>query len=328
MKYFTHPEGVFEIQIPFDWHYKNEVDGYENKSPFSFELFEGSFGCFQISCYHESEKPLNPTLPHHDFNTSNLEFAPSELSDSDFKVLLWGTVAGDYLFIAKYIYQCNDENPQKFQQELNKVKLSLATLMCLSPDRRELAIGFDRHEKFNASLAASFDVKRMAIENLSLVEFIIITGNQIDAYLRLSIVYKIQILENTNLFNLAYLFQGLNDKPIMEKKVYDKAKSMGIISAEQNERLYSLYNQRNKVVHQYIITDIKTNDMLKIAYDYEIMCEEIRLVLSNIESEQFNKKIGYHGTKDPHRERDKNYSDLVFSMVNDKHFVKEFYRRV
>ncbi len=60
MKYFTDPDGIFEIKIPLEWHYKNEVAGYENKSPFSFELFKNSQGCFQISCYHKTEKQINP----------------------------------------------------------------------------------------------------------------------------------------------------------------------------------------------------------------------------------------------------------------------------
>ena len=107
MKYFTHPKGIFEIKIPLDWHYKNEVAGYENESPFSFELFEEAKGCFQISCYHQSEKPLNPSLPKHDYNTANLKFIPAELPDSEFKVLLWATIAGEYFFMAKYIYQPN-----------------------------------------------------------------------------------------------------------------------------------------------------------------------------------------------------------------------------
>lgn len=51
MKFFTHPDGIFEIRIPLDWHYKNDIVGYENKSPFSFELFQNTQGCFQISCF-------------------------------------------------------------------------------------------------------------------------------------------------------------------------------------------------------------------------------------------------------------------------------------
>jgi len=326
MKYFTHPKGIFEIKIPLDWHYKNEVAGYENKSLFSFDVFENAKGCFQISCYHKSEKPVSPNLPKHDYNTANLKFIPAELPSSECKILLWATTAGEYLFIAKYIYQPGEVDIKVVEEQVTKVENSLSTLMCLSPDRRELAIGFDRFEKFNASLAASFDLKNKAMENLSFIELIILNANQIDAYLRLCIVFKFQVIENNSLFKLEYLYQGEKDKPLMEKKIYDKAKDMGIISEEQHKGLHSLYDRRNKVVHRYIITDIKTNELLEIAYDYELLCEEIRLILRDIEAEQFDKKIGYHGLKDPHREKDKSHADELFSMVNDKHFYKEFHR--
>lgn len=328
MKYFTHPEGIFEIKIPLDWYYKNEVAGYANQSPFSFEVFEDSKGCFQISCYHETEKALNPTIPKHDYNTSNLNFIPCEIPDPEFKVLLWATIAGDYFFMAKYIYDREEVDLMVIEEQIAKVEFSLSTLMCLSSDRREFAIGYDRFEKFNASLAASFDLKYKAMENTALIELVILSASQIDAYLRLCIVLKLQTLENTDLFNLDYLFQGEKDKPIMEKKIYDKAKEMDIISEAQHKLLYRLYDRRNKVVHRYIISDIKTKELDDISYEYEYLCEEIRLVLRSIEVEQFDKKIGYHGLKDPHRKRDKSHVDELFSMINDKHFYKEFYRNI
>ncbi|MFT4155151.1 hypothetical protein [Parafilimonas sp.] len=328
MKYFTHPEGIFEIKIPLDWHYKNEVAGYENKSPFSFEVFEDVKGCFQISCYHKNEKPLNSELPKHDYNITNLNFIPTELPDTEFKILLWATTAGDYFFMAKYIYLATEVDAKVIEEQLTKVENCLSTLMCLSPDRREFAISFDRFEKFNVSLAASFDLKNRAMKSLSLVELIVLSANQIDAYLRLCIVFKFQIVENSLLFKLEYLFQREKDKPLMEKRIYDKAKDMAIISEVQHKKLYLLYDCRNKVVHRYIITDIKTKELLEISYEYELLCEEVRVILESIEAEQFDKKIGYHGTKDPLRKRDKNYVDELFSMVNDKHFYKEFYRNI
>lgn len=328
MKYFTHPNGIFEIKIPLDWYYKNEVAGYENKSPFSFELFENTQGCFQISCYHKSEKKINTTLPKSEYNTDKLEFIQTELPDQEFKILLWATVVEDYFFMAKYVCQPTKLNLKVINKQIEKVKNSLSTLMCLSIDRREFAISYDRFEKFNASLAASFDLKNKALDNRSFIELIIINANQIDAYLRLCIVHKIQIIENTSLFELEYLYQGKNDRPLMEKKIYDKAKEVNILSDKQHDKLYMLYDLRNKVVHRYIITDIKTRELQKIGYQYEVLCEEIKLVLADIETEQFEKKVGYHGVKDPHRDRDKNHVNELFSMVNDKHFYKEFYREV
>ncbi|QYJ67836.1 hypothetical protein [Flavobacterium litorale] len=328
MKYFTHPKGIFEIQIPLDWYYKNEIAGYENKSPFSFELFEETQGCFQISCYNSNEKKINPDLPKHNYNSSELKFIKNILPDPEFSIFLWTVVVEDYIFMAKYICQPNDINKHIIKKELIKVKKSLSTLVCLSPDRRDHAIGFDRYEKFNASLAASFDLKNKAIENLSFIELIILNSNHIDAYLRLCIVLRLQIINKTDLFEIKYLYQQVNDKPIMEKKIYDEAKKMNIILEYQHKKLYQLYNLRNKVVHRYVITDIKTFELLEIAYKYEQLCEDIRIILSKIETEQYENKIGYHALKNPHREKKQDFVDQLFSMVNDKHFYTKFNRDI
>lgn len=326
MKYFTHPEGIFEIKIPLDWYYKNKVAGIAEKSPFSFELYENTKGAFQISCYNKNEKKISSELPNGKYNQNKLKFIQSKLHDDEFKILLWGTTVEDYFFMAKYVCQPTLENNQEIEEEIKKVEKCLSTLMFLSLDRRRLAISFDRFEKFNGSLAASFDLKENAIKNNSFIELIIINSNQIDAYLRLCIVHKFQILENSNLFKIEYLFQGETDKPIFEKQIYDKASKMDIISKEQHNKLYKLYNLRNKVVHRYIITDIKTYELREIAVDYEILCEEIRLVLADIETEQFEKKVGYHGDKDPHRTRDQDHIKELHSLVNDKHFIDNYHR--
>jgi len=328
MKYFTHPEGIFEIKIPLDWHYKNEVVGYENVSPFSFELFQNTQGCFQISCYHKSDQKINQNLPKGHFNNDKLEFIQTELPDDKFKILLWATVVEDYFFMAKYVCQPTKRNLNIMKKQIEKVEQSLSTLMCLSAERREFAINYDRFDKFNASLAASFDLKNKAIKNHSYIELIIIIANQIDAYLRLCIVHKFQILENSTLFKLSYLYQEKKDKPLMEKKIYDKSKELKILSEEQHIQLYKLYELRNKVVHRYIITDIKTMELKEIVVNYELLCQDTILILADIENEQFEKNVGYHGTKDPYRERDENHVNELFSMVNDKHFSKEFYRKI
>jgi len=328
MKYFTHPDGIFEIKVPLDWHYKNEVAGYENKSPFSFELFQNTNGCFQISCYHESEKKINPALPKNFYNVDKLKFITSALPDPEFEVLLWATVVEDYFFMAKYVCQPTTLNTRVIAQQIALVEKSLSTLMCLSPDRREFAISYDRFDKFNASLAASFDLKIKAMKSNSFIELIMLSGNQIDAYLRLCVVLRLQIEEKTNLFRLEFLYQSESDKPIMEKTIYNKAKEMKILSEMQYQKLYELYDLRNKVVHRYIITDLKTMELRKISYDYELLCEEIRLILAKIESEQFEKKLGYYGETDPHRVIDQDHINELYSRVNDKHFSKDFHRKL
>ena len=326
MKFFTHPEGIFEIQIPNDWYYKNEVAVHENVSPFSFELYHNHCGCFQISVYNKTEKEINSNFAIQNYNTNNLNFVESELPDRDFKIYLWATVVQDYFFMAKYVCQPTKSNQKQISLELEKVKDVLSSLMCLSDDRRQLAIGFDRFDKFNSSLGASFDLKNKAFENHCFIQFIIVIANQIDAYLRICIVLKYQLIERNHNFKIEYLHQKDDDKPLMEKKIYDKAKELEIINENQHTELYELYNLRNKVVHRYIITDFKTFQLPEISLKYEILCEEIRLILRDVELEQFNKKIGYYSSKHPHRKRSDNHIKELKSYVNEKHLYTEYFR--
>ncbi len=56
-KHWTEPNGIFIINIPANWQYKNAVfENIEEKSPYSFEQYENSAGCFQLSCYPLSER--------------------------------------------------------------------------------------------------------------------------------------------------------------------------------------------------------------------------------------------------------------------------------
>ena len=61
----------------------------------------------------------------------------------------------------------------------------------------------------------------------------------------------------------------------MEKTVYKMALDEGLLTQNLHDRLSELYNQRNKVIHRYIITDLLTKDVMKIVYDYTILEEKV-----------------------------------------------------
>jgi len=329
MKYFFEPTGQFVIKIPTEWQYKNVAVRYKESSPFSFELYENSVGAFQISCYSEEEKPNIRKGKIQNYNTQKLEFSKSRLDDDEFNMHLWYTAVEDHFFIAKYIYDKKRENEQEVKIELEKVEKSLSTLELISPDLKNRAIEYDKYEKFMASLCASYDLKNKAIENKSIIELLIIIANQIDAFLRMAIVLKKQIENKTEQIDITLLFQGENDSPIMERKIYKQAKDLFIIDSETYNKLEELYIERNKVVHRYIITDFKTRDLFQIVYDYENISETVRLSLKTIEDIQYAEGIGiWGGSIDPSEEPDEKYINLLFSQVNDKHLMTEFKRQI
>jgi hypothetical protein len=246
-----------------------------------------------------------------------------------FNIHLWYAIVEDYMFMAKYIYSTSKEKSKKVAVELEKAVKALSTLELISVDKRELAIEVDKYEKFMASLCASFDLKNKALESRSPIELLVIIANQIDAYLRMSIVMKKQLNEKTDRIDISLLYQGENDTPIMERKIYKQALDLKIISQTVFDKLDFLYGERNKVIHRYIITEFKTRNLFQIVYEYEVVCEKVRLSLKKIEDLQFVKKIGIHGNdRNPDEEPKAEHINMIYSQVNDKHLIKKIYRKI
>jgi len=329
MKHFTEPNGKFVIKIPTEWQYKNIAVGYEQVSPFGFELYENSVGAFQLSCYSDKDKPLNPNIEVQNYDTGKLRFIQQRMDGEGFNIHLWYAIVQDHMFMAKYIYDTDKENTEEVKTELEKAELALSTIELISPDKRELALEFDKYENFMSSLAASFDLKNTAIENGSVIELLIIIANQIDAYLRMAIVMKKQLETNTNRIDIPLLFQCESDVPIMERKIYQQAKDLRIIDGATFDKLEELYKERNKVVHRYIISDFKTRYLYDIVYEYETICETVRQSLKIIEDLQFERGIGIHGNgRNPNEEPTEENVNMLYSQVNDKHLIKDLYRKI
>ena len=268
---------------------------------------------FQISCYPAKEKNSDKNIQKAD--KDNLTFVEKRMDDNEFNMHLWFCSVEDHIFMAKYIYEKENE--------------SLPKLVFISEKNRNTIIGLDRYEKFQSSLAASFDLKNNAIQSNSLIEFIIIVANQIDAYLRLSIVMKMQLSGKTNSFDLKYFYQGEDDKAIMERAIYKEANKLGILSDAVFDDLEVLYKKRNKIVHRYVISELRTKDLRHIAFEYETASEKIRLIMKDLEDLQRTQKIGiYRESLEPEKEMGKQELKLFFAEINDKHLTENFKRDI
>lgn len=322
MKYFTEPNGKFVIKIPVEWQYKNGIHNMGHVSPFGFQLYEKPVGAFQISCYPTGDRKFDPSIPIQKGNTANLNFVEGKMADDEFTCNLWLCRVEDHFFLAKYIFDPKKDDPKLVEIERQKSIDALSTLEFISAEKRTMAVNIDRYEKFVASLAASFDLKNHAIENESYIELIIVIANQIDAYLRQSLLMKKQIDLKTNEIDIVFLYQGDEDKAITERQIYKLAKDQGLTSQALFDKLETLYKKRNKIVHRYIISDLKTNELLDMFDEYEMVCEEVRLVLKSMEDLQFAEKIGIHGgQRDPREEHSAESINFLMSLVNDKHLL-------
>jgi len=330
MKHWTEPNGNFIVNIPIEWQYKNAVfESIEEKSPFSFESYENSVGCFQLSSYSLKEKGINPKLPLQKCD-SKIDWLVSRMDDDEFDVWLYHAQVDDLLCMAKYIYDSKNRNKKEILEQLDKVKIALESFRVIPKSDRMLASNLSKYDNFQASLAASYDLLENAYLNNSHIELVAILANQIDAFLRLSIVLQQQLNDRTNNIEIKYLFQeDIDNSGVSERAIYSKAKNLGIIDNELFKELNSLYSLRNRVIHRYIISFIKTRDIAKIAFDYTFLCEKIRLILGKVEEKQFGTGFGIYGKG---YKRDDIFTEpdyrRAMSWINDKHLLEKLKRKL
>ena len=106
----------------------------------------------------------------------------------------------------------------------------------------------------------------------------------------------------------------------MEKDIYKKALEKNIITQEIYDKLFTLYGERNKVIHRYIITDIRTEDLLGIAAEYDRIDHKIDDLVNNLEQKQFELKVGIFGTDSPPNGRLKGVElKKLQYQIRDKH---------
>jgi hypothetical protein len=93
-----------------------------------------------------------------------------------------------------------------------------------------------------------------------------------------------------------------------------------IIDQEVFDQLELLYKERNKVVHRYVITDIRTQEVLQIAYKYYLLEEKISLLVNELEHKQFELQIGINATDTvPGSVVDDDFREKIKLAVRDKH---------
>lgn len=231
--------------------------------------------------------------------------------------------------MAKYIYSSKKINDKEIKEQFEKVRLSLDTFRVIPKYDRELAMNLDKHDNFLASLAASYDLLWNATESESYIELVVILANQIDAFLRSAIILKTQLDIETNKIEVKYIFQGDDEWGISERKIFKKAYDIEILDDNIFKELNDLYDIRNRVIHRYIISFLKTRDIVNLAYEYSILNEKIKLILKSYEEMQYGKGFGIYGkgySKDD--EFDETDYRWAYSMANDKHLIEKLERKM
>lgn len=327
MKLYTDHSGKFQMYIPIDWQYKNPTyyNTVNDNNPQAFALYDNTLGIFQISC-----KPINEYIldlikkrkePIQSSDDKTLSFSETSNSGKVIEIYMFTCAVDDHFLFATYTITDKEEKLKgKYNDELNKVRKTLSTVKFIKPEFRQKVILLRRFNLFMASIATTIDLRNRALQNKSFIEYVILSASGIDALLRLSIILTSQIENENDEIDTTLLFQSESDRAIMEREIYKKTLEKNIISHDIYYKLEDLYKQRNRVVHRYIITDIRTDEVSKIAYNYSILYNKVGDIVNSIELEQVKLEVGIHknniklGMKSDEMELEK-----IISSIKDKH---------
>jgi len=333
MKTFIDPKGKFLIDIPIDWQYKNQFEKIPEQGPHSFEKYQKKVGAFQISCNEVTAHIKNIIDANHlkrqKANRSNIEFTEKIILNEKFDVYTWMAYIHDHFIMITFIYESHKREQKNVKYEIFKVQKSLPTFMFIPPEERTKFLNSRRFEMFMGSLATSTDLLNEASKNGSFIEQVVIIANRIDAFLRLSIILTNQLKNRNREIDLSLLFQDKEDRPISERKIYDEALNRKIISQDIFIDLEAMYQERNKVVHRYIITDLRTRDVLNTVIRYWALEDKISNIIIDLEHKQFASKTGIYGIGNP---PDKKIDELemkkLISLIRDKHGMLKLHRKI
>lgn len=153
-------------------------------------------------------------------------------------------------------------------------------------------MSWKRLEAFLNGVAAASELYGKAARNGSIIETVCLAANLIDAKLRIGIILARQLERGDKSIDVDLLLQTPTDRPIFEKEIYAIARKEGVIYASLEQELRRVYDDRNRVIHRYIITDITTDDVLAIGIAYEHAIEEVRRAIWTLERKQIDLGVG------------------------------------
>ena len=320
MRKFIDPTGFFQIHIPETWRY--EYDGIRVHTFFD----EVNLSVFQISfnLVNERVKTLFTKLKQVRIG-KRIFYIFLDKSDDKDNIIGWMGKLDGYVIAVTFINPTSSKFSPKLKSTRNLIYSIIKTINLINPDDREYELSSYLLGQFIKGLFASEDLLEKSIVSKSFIQAVIIFANQIDSLLRTGIILKEQLNNKNSEINRKYLYQGDEDKIISEKEIYNQAKQMDVIDKLIYDSLIEMYKKRNQVVHRYIISDITTVQVEKIAAKYYDLREDVKRRIVLIENEQIEKGIGMTVKGSP--EIKKRVHGIEKGWLIEKHGMKNIFNK-
>ncbi len=315
MKEFLERNGLFYLEIPLSWKYhllKEKVHTFRNVDDFKAPVF-------QISLIENNQKEIKTKFADLVKNAKveqfgeNLLYCLPDNKIENIVTKIWSSIISGYIVNFWLTYSSTDIDNVKFSEYLNEAHEVIKSFKVIEPEHRQEKITSYILTSFLKGIAASMVILNNAVEHKAFIEATCILATQVDAFLRIGVVLKSQLINRNNEIAKKWIYQGIGDEKISEKDVYRKAKSLGIIDDDLYNRFIALYEERNRVIHRFIVSEITLNEVEHIAFYYYQINNEISRIIYKIEQDQIEAGVGMTLI-----DKDGNVKELLDRWINDK----------
>jgi len=319
MRRFLDEKGTFEIIVPINWKYslqKEKVHTFQD-----YEIWKSD--TFQLSITN-----LETTEDENNFNFFLDSFGKIEKGKIDcyklpdnigkeFSIKSWVKRFDKKVALFTLTFSNKTDKTLdglSIKKKVKIVKSIIESFKLIEESKSETELKYYRFKMFLHGIGATMDMLNNAVEHGAFIEATCIIANQIDALLRTGIILKQQILNRNSEIESEWIYQGIKDKKKSEKDIYRKSKELGIIDDVAHNELQSLYDDRNRVIHRFIISEITLAEVEEIAYSYYKQQEKINQIIYALESEQIKLNIGMTrtGTGTPEENNE------ILAQIKDK----------
>lgn len=297
MKRFVDDSAIFEIKIPISWKYsllESRVHTFQEQDPWNSDCFQFSITKVKDDNHKKELVQMFSLLRPLEISDVDYREYPDSEEDS-FIIKSWTTIFGNEVIHFTLICDKDadpDLNPVPIDEKVRTIHKVLASFDIIPEKLKERKLNSYRFEMFLQGVGATNLMLKRAIENKAFIEATCLLASQIDSLLRIAIILKNQLTDKNMEIDKEWIYQGATDKKKSEKDIYKKAKELGIIDDDIFDELFKLYEDRNRVIHRFIISEITLTDVESISYNYYQVREKIKQVVDDIESEQIKQNIG------------------------------------
>lgn len=303
MRRFINEKGTFEIKVPITWRYSikdgkvHTFQEYEIWKSDAFQLSINELDTDEKKANFESFLKTLPTTKIDDEDFYNLP----DSGDEEFTTKTWTK-----LYVDKSVFftltHPNNTDPELDSRSIEDKVLLVHSIMkefkIIETGESIETINSYRFEMFLQGVGAAALILSKAVKNKAFIEATCLLANQIDALLRIGIVLKNQLINGNSDIEIEWIYQGLADKKKSEKDIYKNALDLEIIDQTVYDELFKLYDDRNRVIHRFVISEITLAEVEEIAYRYYRQQEAINKIIYDLEAEQITLGIGMTTTSD------------------------------